>query len=147
MPRVSLIIYKNRKCITNVTMITRPCSYTLVKFAANVRNTGNHGCFVINTAHSKIPKFWLEDKMEEFPRGNWIGLEGKPDKEDVDMICIGYTYNKNKFLIFLIDKSTRIDKSRVSVRSTLPRQVQSYLCLSCNISCYNIPIISILKLC
>ena len=33
-----------------------------VKYASNMRKTGNHCCVVIKTVHSRSPKFWLEEK-------------------------------------------------------------------------------------
>ena len=88
-----------------------------VKSAANVGKTGNHCCFVIKTAHSRSPKFWLEDKMKDMPGGTWIVLEGKPEK---DLICVGYKYNKKKVLTFVMTRGAGSTKAGEPYQARFP---------------------------
>ena len=67
-----------------------------VKAASNVKVAGHHSCFLVKTGHSRSPKAFLEDKMKDFPGGTWITLEAKTKHEGVDLICIGYKYNKKR---------------------------------------------------
>ena len=39
--------------------------------------------------------------MEDFPGGTWIVMEGRAEKEEVDLIAIGYKYNKRKVITFV----------------------------------------------
>lgn len=39
--------------------------------------------------------------MKEFPGGTWVTIEGKSEKEEVDIVAIGYKYNSKKISIFL----------------------------------------------
>lgn len=39
--------------------------------------------------------------MKDFPGGTWITLVGKTECEEVDLVCIGYKYNKRTILTFL----------------------------------------------
>ena len=91
-----------------------------VKSVANVRKTGNHCCFIIKTAHSRSPKFWLEDKMKHMPGGTWIVLEGKPEKEDVELLCIGYKYNKKKVLTFVMTRGAGSTKAGEPYEARFP---------------------------
>ena len=91
-----------------------------VKSASNVGKTGNHCCFVIKTAHSRSPKFWLEDKMKDMPGGTWIVLEGKPEKEGIDLICIGYKYNKKKVLTFVMTRGAGSIKAGEPYQARFP---------------------------
>ena len=72
-----------------------------VKAAANVGQTGNHACFNVKTGHSRFPKAFLQNAMKDFPGGTWITMEGKAEKEGVDLIAIGYKYNSKKVLTFV----------------------------------------------
>jgi len=42
--------------------------------------------------------------MAQFPGGTWITLEGRAQKEGVDLVCIGYKYNKKKVLTFVLTR-------------------------------------------
>ena len=75
-----------------------------VKACANVAKAGNHCCLMIKTRHSRSPKKFLEDKMKEMPGGTWIVLEGRAEKEGVDLVSLGYKYNKKKVLTFVYSK-------------------------------------------
>ena len=75
-----------------------------VKSVATIGRTGNHACMMVKTAHSRCPKKFLEDTMKEFPGGTWITMEGRAEKEDVQLICIGYKYNKKKVLTFVMTR-------------------------------------------
>ena len=71
-----------------------------VTAAENVAKAGHHAIFIIKTGSSRVPKKFLEDKMKDYPGGTWITLEGQTEN-GVDLICIGYKYNKKKVLVFL----------------------------------------------
>ena len=75
-----------------------------VKVVCQVCKLGHHACFAIKTAHSRTPKKFLEETMKEFPGCAWIMMEGHPEKEDVLLVYIGYTYNLKKVLVFLSTK-------------------------------------------
>ena len=75
-----------------------------VKTVANIGKSGNHAVMMVKTAHARSPKKWLEEQMEEFPGGTWIVLEGRVQPEDIDLISIGYKYNKKKVLTFIATK-------------------------------------------
>ena len=51
------------------------------KAAYQFRKLGHHGCFVIRTSHSRTPKKFLEGKMQHFPGGIWIVMEGYAENE------------------------------------------------------------------
>ena len=75
-----------------------------VKTAYQVRKLSHHACFAIKMVHSRTPKKFLEETMKDFLGGTWIVMEGRPEKEDVPLVCVGYTYNLNKVLVFLLTK-------------------------------------------
>ena len=75
-----------------------------VKTVANIGKSGNHAVMMVKTAHARSPKKWLEEQMEEFLGGTWIVLEGRVQPEDIDLISIGYKYNKKKVLTFIATK-------------------------------------------
>ena len=39
---------------------------------------------IVKTAHTRLPKKFLEQKMADFPGGTWIVMEGRAEKEEVD---------------------------------------------------------------
>ena len=65
-----------------------------VKSVATVCRTGNHACMMVKTGYSRSPKKFLEETMKDFPGGTRITKKGKPKKEEVELVCIGYKYNK-----------------------------------------------------
>ena len=75
-----------------------------IKAVSEVRKLGHHACFNIKNGHSRCPKAFLETTMSDFPGGTWIVLEGHAEKEGIDLVCIGYKYNKKKVLIFVTTK-------------------------------------------
>ena len=75
-----------------------------VKTAANVARSGHHGIFIVKTAHSRSPKKFLEETMADMPGGTWIVLEGRAEKEGVDLVSLGYKYNCKKVLTFVFTK-------------------------------------------
>ena len=81
-----------------------PVWFGLVKTTANIGQSGNNAVMMVKTAHARSPKKWLEEQMEEFPGGTWIVLEGRVQPEDIDLISIGYKYNKKKVLTFIATK-------------------------------------------
>ena len=75
-----------------------------VKACASVGRAGHHCCFVVKTGHGRSPKKFLEEKMKDMPGGTWIVLEGRASKEGVDLVTLGYKYNKKKVLTFVYTK-------------------------------------------
>ena len=75
---------------------------------------GHHLYFLVKTGYSRSPKVFLEDKMKDYLGGFWITLEAKTEHEDVDLICIGYKYNK-KGAVFCVIKRCRVNQSRRAV--------------------------------
>ena len=69
-----------------------------VRCCANIRMRGGHSILQIKTNHSRSPKFYLEELMKDMPGGTWVTMTGRPEKEGVDLVCIGYKYNKKKYL-------------------------------------------------
>ena len=75
-----------------------------VKTAANIGKGGHHAIMQVKTAHARYPKKFLETKMKDYPGGTWITLEGHAENEDVDVVAIGYKYNKKTVLQFVITR-------------------------------------------
>jgi len=73
-----------------------------VKAAVEVGKTGHHACFMVKTGHTKSPKKFLENKMKDYPGGTWITMRATVD--EVDLVSIGYKYNKKKLLTFVMTK-------------------------------------------
>ena len=90
------------------------------KAAANIRKAGHHAILNVKTNHSRIPKKFLEDTMKDFPGGTWITLEGRAEKEEVDLICIGYKYNKKKVLTFICTKGAGSTKGGEPYEAKFP---------------------------
>ena len=67
--------------------------------------------FQVKTAHARFPKNFLEDEMKDMPGGCWIVLEGKAIREEVDLVAIGYKYNKKRVLLFVTTKGAGSTKS------------------------------------
>ena len=42
--------------------------------------------------------------MKDMPGGTWITMEGKDEREGIDLVAIGYKYNKKKVLLFVMTK-------------------------------------------
>ena len=79
-----------------------------VRAAVAIAKAGHHACFMIKTAHSKSPKKFLEEQMASYPGGTWITMEAKV--EGIDLVCIGYKYNKKKVLTFVLTKGAGSSK-------------------------------------
>ena len=79
-----------------------------VKATLAVSKAGHHACFMVKTAHSKLPKTYLEETMKDFPGGTWITMETEVD--GVCLVCIGYKYNKKKVLTFVLTKGAGSSK-------------------------------------
>jgi len=71
---------------------------------------GDHTIMMVKTAHSRSPKNWLEKDMKDIPGVTWIVMEGKTS-EGVDLVCIGYKYNKKKVLTFFMKKGAGSTKA------------------------------------
>ena len=48
-----------------------------VKACINIRKAGNHGCFIIKTAHSRSTKKYFEQELKDYPGGTWITMKGR----------------------------------------------------------------------
>ena len=75
-----------------------------VKCVANIKKMGCDAIMQVKTAHSRCPKEFLENEMKDMPGGTWITMEGRAEKEEVDLVCVGYKYNKSKVLVFVTSK-------------------------------------------
>ena len=42
--------------------------------------------------------------MKDMTRSTWIVLEGKPDKEGIDLNCVGYNYSNKRVLVFVMTR-------------------------------------------
>jgi len=77
-----------------------------VKSFANVVLAGHHACILVKTANSRSSKKFLDETMKDFPRGTWITLEGRSQKEEIDLVYVGYKYNKKTVLAFVFTKGS-----------------------------------------
>ena len=75
-----------------------------VKTAENVMQSGHHCTMIIKTAHSRSPKKWLDQTMNDMPGGTWIVLEGTTEELNCKLVCIGYKYNKKTVLTFVLTR-------------------------------------------
>ena len=48
--------------------------------------------------------------MKDMTSSMWIVLEGKPEKEGIDLICAGYNYNNKRVLVFVIIRGAESTK-------------------------------------
>ncbi len=64
------------------------------KSVATVGRTGNNACMMMKTAYSRSPKKFLEKTMKDFPGGTWITMEGRPEKKEVDLVCVMFLNRK-----------------------------------------------------
>ena len=67
------------------------------KAACAVEKEVDHCIFQINTDHAWFPKKFLEDQMKDMPGSCWILMEGREIKKQVDLVAMGYNYNKKHF--------------------------------------------------
>ena len=42
--------------------------------------------------------------MRDFQGGTWVTLETRTEVEGVDLVCIGYKYNKRKVITFFLQE-------------------------------------------
>ena len=75
-----------------------------MKSAIQVRNAGHHVYFSVKTTHTRSQKKYLDEMIKDYPGGTWITMEGRCNKDGVDLICIGYKNNKKKVLTFVSTK-------------------------------------------
>ena len=71
--------------------------------ALEMRLRGHHYIGVVKTSHSGYSKAFLEDQMKSYPAGSHLVLETRT-KEEIDLIAIGYKYNKKKIMLFICTK-------------------------------------------
>lgn len=76
--------------------------FTSVGAVTAMAKAGRHYIGVLKTSHSSYPKSWIMEKMKDYPAGSHLVLETKND--GVDLLAIGYKYNKRKVLCFLATK-------------------------------------------
>ena len=90
----------------------------------------------VKTAHSRFPKKWLEETMEEWPCGTHLVLESLFGKEN--LIAVSYKYNKKKVCHFIMTQGASMtspgDPYRAKYRSDVcnykSRAVQRPLAVS-----------------
>ena len=58
--------------------------------------------------------------MKDFAGDTWIVMEGRAEKEDVPLICIGYKYNLNKVLVFFSIKAAGSTQSGEPYLAKIP---------------------------
>ena len=64
---------------------------------------GMHMIAGVKGIRSGFPKAWLAEKMKNMPSGNWITLACAV--EGVELVAMGYKYNRRKVLHFIMTKS------------------------------------------
>ena len=64
----------------------------------------HHVCVLVKTAHSRSQKKFLDETIKNFPCGTWITLEGRAQKEEINLVCVGYKYNKKTVLLVVLTK-------------------------------------------
>ena len=69
-----------------------------IKIVSEVRKLSHHACLNIENGDSRCPEAFLEDTMKDFLGRTWIVWEGHAEKEGVDLVCIGYKYNKQSVI-------------------------------------------------
>ena len=72
--------------------------------ALEMRLRGHHYIGVLKTNSYGYPKAFLEMKMKYYPAGSYLVLE-KCTKEEIDLLAIGYKYNRKKIMFFISTKS------------------------------------------
>ena len=100
---------------------------------------GDHAIMCVKMGHGRFPKKFLEEEMKEMPGGCWVVMEGRAEREGVDLVALGYKYNKKKVLLFVMTKgaaSTRAGdpykaKYNDAYGNVLTRDVARPIC--CNI--------------
>lgn len=65
---------------------------------------GDHAILCVKTAHGRFPKKFLEEEMAEMPGGCWVVMEARAEREGVDLVAMGYKYNKKKVLLFVMTR-------------------------------------------
>ena len=72
--------------------------FASVQTAIQVSEFG-HFIGPVKCSHSLYPKKWIRDTMDKWPGGSYIVLES--NIEGVDLLAIGYKYNKTDILYFI----------------------------------------------
>ena len=75
-----------------------------MRSACAISKRGDHCVMQVKTSHSRFPKKFLENEMKDMPGGCWVVMEGRATNENVDLVAIGYKYNKKKVLTFVTTK-------------------------------------------
>ena len=60
--------------------------------------------------------------MSDFPGGTQIVLEGRTEKEGVDLVMMGYKYNKSKVLVFVMMKGVASTKAGKPYKAKFPNR-------------------------
>ena len=105
--------------------------FSSVETALEMALRGYHYIGVIKTAHSGYPKLFLEEKMKNYPAGSHLVLE-ITTKEEVELLAIGYKYNKRKIMMFICTRVVVIQKKvmltlldgRIEMEQQKPKQSQ-----------------------
>ena len=58
--------------------------------------------------------------MIEMSGRTWIVMEGRDEKDDIPLVCIGYIYNKKKTLMVLIIKGASSTKKGKPYKARFP---------------------------
>lgn len=72
-----------------------------------------HYIGVVKTNHARYPRKWIEETMKEWPAGSHIVLE-TTTSDGVDLLAIGYKYNKRKVTCFIATKGAGHTEAGVS---------------------------------
>ena len=73
--------------------------------ALEMRLRGHHYIAVLKTNSYGYPKaFLVEMKVKYYPAGSYLVLE-RCTKEEIDLLAIGYKYNRKKIMFFISTKS------------------------------------------
>ena len=93
-----------------------------VKCAANIAKMGQHCIMQIKTGHARYPKNFFEEAMKDFPGGTWIIMEGHAEKENQDLVAIGYKYNTKTVLQFVCTKGAGATKAGEPYQARFPEK-------------------------
>ena len=93
--------------------------FSSVKAEKLVALASDQEIFVVKTYHARCPEACIEEKTRNFPGGTWIVLEERTKKE-VDLLPIGYKYNKSTILTFVVTKGAGSTAARKLYEALFP---------------------------
>lgn len=88
-----------------------------MKSACAAVESGDHAVLHVKTAHGRFPKKFLETEMKDMPGGCWVVMTGRATKEGVDLVAVGYKYNKKKVLCFVLTRGAGSTKAGVPYKA------------------------------